>query len=112
MACVGTGAALKETFKKGDIKTEPRYGTAQHEEALMKSLRPDTDQDSKAEKLDMLGHSKESSEAVMGEVKFKAAFRTSSVCVLCEQLGTIQAFIPVVYRRDSKLGKDETRSHI
>lgn len=80
MACVGTGAALEETFKKGDIKTEPRYGTAQHEEALMKSLCPDTDQDSKAEKLDMLGHSKESSEAVMGEVKFKAAFRTSSVC--------------------------------
>lgn len=55
MACVGIGAALEETFKKGDIKTEPRYGTAQHEEALMKSLRPDTDQDSKAEKLDMLG---------------------------------------------------------
>lgn len=80
MACVGTGAALEETFKKGDIKTEPRYGTAQQEEALMKSLRPDTDQDSKAEKLDILGHSKESREAVMGEVKFKAAVRTSSVC--------------------------------
>ena len=71
MACVGTGAALEETFKKGDIKTEPRYGTAEHGEALMKSLRPETDQDSKAEKLDILGHSKESREAVMGKLNLK-----------------------------------------
>lgn len=98
---MGTRAALEETekpFKKGDISTEPRYGTAQHGEVLTKSLRPDTERDSKAERA---WHTVGSSEAVVGKVSLKLHLGLQvCVSVLCEQLGTIRAFIPVVYQRD------------
>lgn len=72
---MGTRAALEETektFKKGDINTEPRYGTAQHGETLMKSLlsRHRAGQQSR-KSLAYRGSNEESSKAVVGKLNLK-----------------------------------------